>query len=69
MKQEFPGYEKALSELNSILAKIESGEVDIDQLSELVKRASFLLDTCQQKLREVDTDLKNTLEEENGENE
>ena len=55
-------YKNALAELEEILARIETGEPDIDLLTEQVKRASYLLRFCQERLRktsaEVDAVLK-----------
>ena len=64
MENEFPGYEESLKELEAILAKIESGEIGIDEISEMVKRARFLIDKCQDKLRGIEKDLEKTFDEE-----
>ena len=62
MSNEFPGYEKSLKELEEILQKLESGEVGIDEIAEMVKRASFLLEKCRIKLRAIEDELGETFE-------
>lgn len=46
-----PGYEEALEELQAIIKAIEQDEVSIDMLADKIKRASFLVKLCQEKLR------------------
>ena len=63
-------YAEAISELEDILTEIENNEPDVDELTEKVKRAAYLLRFCKKKLRkasdEVGDILKN-MEEEEGE--
>ena len=60
-------YTEAVSELEKILEEIENKEPDVDDLTDKVKRAAFLLRFCQKKLRkasdEVSEILKNMEEE------
>ncbi|HTN69408.1 MAG TPA: exodeoxyribonuclease VII small subunit [Dysgonamonadaceae bacterium] len=63
MKNEEITYSEAKAEIEEIVALIESGELDIDQLSKKVKRASELVAFCKQKLTETDTELQKILEE------
>ena len=56
-------YTEAKEELEKIVALIESDELDVDQLSTKVKRASELVAFCKQKLTETDTELQKILEE------
>ena len=65
MKDEFPGYEKSLTELEGILQQLESGEVGIDKIAEMVKRASFLIEECRLKLRNIENELGETFENQN----
>jgi len=64
-------YAEAISELEDILREIENNEPDVDELTEKVKRAAYLLRFCKKKLRkasdEVGDILKNMEEEEEGE--
>ena len=44
-------YTEAKKELEAIVAAIESGELDVDALTEKVKRASELIAFCKEKLK------------------
>ena len=44
------GYRESIDEIEAILAKIESGETDIDDLAAEIKRAAKLLQDCKEKL-------------------
>jgi len=50
-----------LSELEKIVSEIESEEVDIDILAEKIKRASFLITFCKEKLRTAEGEVKKVL--------
>lgn len=56
-------YTEAFDELQSIVLEIESGEISVDQLSEKVKRAAFLINICKQKLTSTEEDVNNILKE------
>jgi exodeoxyribonuclease VII small subunit len=49
-KADETSYSTASQELEQILQDIESGEIDLDLLSEKVERAAALLAICRQKL-------------------
>lgn len=55
-------YTEALNELQEILDKIESGDMDIDELTDQLKRASALLNSCKDKLYKVDSEVKKILD-------
>ena len=57
-------YEKAVSELEEIVDKMERDELDIDQLSEQLKRAKLLVKLCKDKLTKTDEEIKKLLSEE-----
>ncbi len=63
MTENKPGFNKAVKELEQILEKIESGELDVDELSGKVKRASELLRLCQSKLRDTEEEIDKIIEE------
>ncbi len=63
MAKEKFSYTKALKEIEAIVTKIDSEEVDIDDLSELVKKASTLIKQCKEKLKNTGEDLEKILEE------
>ncbi len=47
-------YSDAISEITQIIHEIEQNQVDIDLLSEKVKRVTFLLDFCKNKLKNTE---------------
>ncbi len=51
-------YSAASAELEQILQDIESGEIDLDVLTDKVERAATLLATCRQKLAATETKVK-----------
>ncbi len=62
-KQEMK-YEAAVQELEEIVDKMENDELDIDQLSEQLKRAKALVKLCKDKLTKTDGEIKKLLSEE-----
>ena len=56
-------YSRALSELEKIIAEIESEETDLDVLSEKVKRAASLIKLCKARLRSAEEEVKKALSE------
>lgn len=63
MKNEKPSYTEAFEELQVIVSEIESGEISVDDLSEKVKRAAFLIKVCQNKLQNTEEDVQKILKE------
>lgn len=63
MDQENFSYRQALEEIENIVAKIEADEPDVDELAEMVKRASQLIKQCKEKLRDTGDELDQLLEE------
>ena len=56
-------YEAALAELQAIVNKMENDELDIDQMSEQLKRAQELIKLCKDKLTKTDEEIKKILAE------
>lgn len=56
-------YSKALAELEEILTKLEEGELEIDDLTSKVKRASELIQFCRDKLHNTQSDVEKILED------
>ena len=56
-------YEAALAELQTIVNKMENNELDIDQMSEQLKRAQELIKLCKDKLTKTDEEIKKILAE------
>ena len=61
MKKEEITYTPAKVEIEKIVALIESDELDVDQLTKYVKRASELVAFCKKKLSETDEELQKVL--------
>ncbi len=59
-------YGKAVAELESIVAKMQSDECDIDSLAGYTSRALELLKFCKEKLFTTDQEVKKCLEALNG---
>lgn len=55
-------YEEAMRELETIVRKMENDELDIDTLSEQLKRAQQLIKLCKDKLTKTDEEIKKILE-------
>lgn len=63
MKEEKLTYTKAVEELESILKKLENpDEINIDLISEQLKRASVLMDFCRSQLNQLDTEITKLLQ-------
>jgi len=57
-------YTEAVEELEQILAELENNsEVNMDVISEKVKRAAILMDLCKKQLHEMDEELEKMLEQ------
>ena len=56
-------YETAMRQLESIAGKMESGELDIDSLSEQLKTAQKLIKLCKDKLTATEKDIKAVLDD------
>ena len=54
-------YSQALAELEDIINRIESEEVDVDALAEKVKRASVLIRFCKEKLKSTEEEVRSVL--------
>jgi exodeoxyribonuclease VII small subunit len=55
-------YQDAVREIEEIISKIESGELNVDQLTDKVKRASLLLEICRKKLKTADEEISRIIE-------
>ena len=56
-------YNEAINEIEEILFQIENEELDIDILSEKVKRVSSLIKICKKKLHQTETEVQKILDE------
>ena len=55
-------YKDALERINEIVNTIESGDLDIDDLTAMVKEATTLIGACKDKLQGAETDLQTSLD-------
>ena len=62
MKDEQITYTAAKAEIEKIVKLIESDELDVDQLTKHVKRASELVEFCKKKLTQTDEELQKVLD-------
>ena len=62
MKEELK-YEAAFAELQTIVRRMENDELDIDQLTDQLKRAQQLIKLCKDKLTKTDEEIKKILAE------
>ncbi|MCK5169495.1 MAG: exodeoxyribonuclease VII small subunit [Bacteroidales bacterium] len=60
-------YNDAVAEIEEILHQIENEELDIDILSEKVKRVSILLKLCKNKLHQTEEEVQKILDDIDGE--
>jgi len=54
-------YNNAIAEIEEIIEQIENQELDVDNLSEKIKRVSILLKICKDKLFETEKEVENIL--------
>lgn len=54
-------YKEAMAEIESIVAKLEENQLDIDELSGKVKRVSELITFCKTKLHETEEEVEKIL--------
>ena len=54
-------YEEAMRQLQEIVRKMENDELDIDQMTEQLKRAQELIKLCRDKLMTTDEEIRNLL--------
>ena len=52
-------YEEAMRQLQEIVRKMENDELDIDQMTEQLKRAQELIKLCRDKLMKTDEEIRN----------
>jgi Exonuclease VII small subunit len=55
-------YKEAVAEIETIMAKMESDELDVDELSSYVDRVAFLIKLCKEKLRHTEDEVKKIIE-------
>jgi exodeoxyribonuclease VII small subunit len=56
-------YSESIVEIEKILKELESGELDVDELSDKVGRVAELIKTCKEKLQVTENDVQKILDE------
>jgi exodeoxyribonuclease VII small subunit len=56
-------YTEAFEELQGIVEEIENGQITVDELSEKVKRATYLIKICKTKLTSTEEDVSKILKD------
>ncbi|GAA2988093.1 exodeoxyribonuclease VII small subunit [Prevotella corporis] len=57
-------YEEAVKQLETIVDKMENGDLDIDSMTEELKKAKTLIKLCKNKLKHTDEEIRKLLETE-----
>ncbi|BAX79348.1 MAG: exodeoxyribonuclease VII small subunit [Bacteroidales bacterium] len=63
MAKKKTSYRDAITEIEETIASIENDELDVDELSEKVKRVSELLVICKEKLHNTEKEVEKILNE------
>ena len=56
-------YEEAIATLEQIVARMENNELDLDTMSEELKKAQQLIKLCKDKLTKTDHEIRKILNE------
>ena len=56
-------YEEAMTTLEQIVARMENNELDLDTMSEELKKAQQLIKLCKDKLTKTDQEIRKLLNE------
>ncbi len=62
MAKKEKSYSDALKELEKVIQRIENEEPDVDELNELVKKASQLINYCKKRLKSTEEELRKNLD-------
>jgi len=63
MSKKNGSYKEAVTEIEEILRQLENNELDVDELSEKVKRVSQLVTWCKDKLHNTEEEIDKILKE------
>lgn len=55
-------YQEAFEELQQLVRKMENAEISVDELAEMIKRATLLINICKKKLTDTEEEVKLLLE-------
>jgi exodeoxyribonuclease VII small subunit len=56
-------YKEAMTQLQTIVRKVETAEVDVDELANAVRDANKLIALCREKLRNAETEVEKALDD------
>lgn len=59
-------YNEAIAEIESVIEKIEHQDLDVDELTNQVKRVSELIKFCKDKLYKTESEVQKILDEMEG---
>jgi len=54
-------YQDAFEELQTLVRKMENAEIPVDELAEMIKRATLLINICKKKLINTEEEVKTLL--------
>jgi len=55
-------YQEAFEELQLLVRKMENAEISVDELAEMIKKATLLINICKKKLMDTEEEVKSLLE-------
>lgn len=55
-------YKETLKKIESIVQKLESGELEMDEMTNHIKEALTLIDSCREKLRSTEKDIEKSFD-------
>ncbi len=64
MKNKVNDYDKAMIQLEKLVQRIQNGEMGLEEMRTEVKSAMELIQLCRAKLRDIEVDLDDVMEEE-----
>ena len=56
-------YEEAMATLEQVVARMENNELDLDTMSEELKKAKQLIKLCKDKLTKTDQEIRKIINE------
>lgn len=62
MAKQIKSYGEAITEIETILSKIENQKFDVDELAANVKRVSELINLCKEKLHKTEDEIQKILD-------
>jgi exodeoxyribonuclease VII small subunit len=65
MQKKKTTYKEAVSEIEEILEKLENEDLDVDDLTENIKKVNALIKLCKEKLTETEKEIQKIMDEDN----